>query len=317
MRNLAYLFASVAIAALYAGSANAQASQTFVSGTGDDANACSRTAPCKTFTGAITKTNAGGDIYCLDPGGYGPVTINKAISIICDGTFAGIAVNTGNAITVNAGAVDSVTLSGIEIDGLGLGHTGIAFNTGGALHLRNVKVRNFSRFGLSFAPFATSKLYVTDGVFTENGSGVLPTDAGIIVQPATGGSANAHLSRVRLENNFNGLVTIGVSGAGAINISMDDSLVSGSASNGVFGRVPPGGAPFGLMISGSMISGNFGAGLRADQSSASIIRVGNSMISANAVGISTANAAQIRSFGDNQVNANGSGETFTGSDLLK
>src|SRR4249919_2539708 len=76
-------------ALLQAAPANAQATRTWVSGVGDDANPCSRTAPCKTFPGAISKTAAGGEINCLDPGGFGGVTITKSISIICDSTEAG------------------------------------------------------------------------------------------------------------------------------------------------------------------------------------------------------------------------------------
>ena len=61
--------------------AHAQATRTWVSGVGDDANPCSRTAPCKTFAGAISKTAAGGEINVLDPGGFGAVTITKSITI--------------------------------------------------------------------------------------------------------------------------------------------------------------------------------------------------------------------------------------------
>lgn len=71
------------IGALLLGSSllSAQASRTWVSGVGDDANPCSRTAPCKTFAGAISKTIAGGEIDALDPSGFGAVTITKAITI--------------------------------------------------------------------------------------------------------------------------------------------------------------------------------------------------------------------------------------------
>src|SRR5574338_693370 len=70
--------------------ANAQATRTWVSGVGDDANPCSRTAPCKTFAGAISKTAASGEINCLDPAGYGAVTITKAITIDCVHTEGGV-----------------------------------------------------------------------------------------------------------------------------------------------------------------------------------------------------------------------------------
>src|SRR6476646_8912018 len=90
-----------------AGSANAQATRTWVSGVGDDANPCSRTAPCKTFAGAISKTATGGEINCLDPGGFGGVTITKSIQIICL-VEAGVLVSGTNGIVVNAPAGSEV-----------------------------------------------------------------------------------------------------------------------------------------------------------------------------------------------------------------
>src|SRR5690242_7657055 len=93
-------------ACLQALPAQGQASRTWVSGVGDDANPCSRTAPCKTFAGAISKTAAGGEMNCLDPGGFGAVTITKAITLDGDGTLAGILAATVNGIIVNAGAND-------------------------------------------------------------------------------------------------------------------------------------------------------------------------------------------------------------------
>src|ERR1700760_1054222 len=84
--------------------AHAQAPRTWVSGVGDDVNPCSRTAPCKTFAGAISKTAAGGEINCLDPAGYGAVTITKAMTIDCTGTFGSILASGTNGVIVNAGA---------------------------------------------------------------------------------------------------------------------------------------------------------------------------------------------------------------------
>src|SRR5258708_18987785 len=96
--------------ALYAAPANAQATRTWVSGVGDDANPCSRTAPCKTFAGAISKTAAGGEINCIDPGGFGALTITKAITISCEAGTAGVLVAGTNGMTVAAGANDVVIL---------------------------------------------------------------------------------------------------------------------------------------------------------------------------------------------------------------
>src|SRR6059036_1925940 len=76
--------AMVALPAFWATAAQAQATRTWVSGVGDDVNPCSRTAPCKTFAGAISKTAVNGEINCLDPGGFGAVTISKGLTI--DGT---------------------------------------------------------------------------------------------------------------------------------------------------------------------------------------------------------------------------------------
>src|SRR5881227_2035926 len=126
LSTLAVLFAVFAATV----PANAQATRTWVSGVGDDANPCSRTAPCKTFAGAISKTAAGGEISVLDPGGFGAVTITKAITINGDGTLAGILSATVNAVIVNAGANDMVVLRSISINGVGSGINGIRYLAG-------------------------------------------------------------------------------------------------------------------------------------------------------------------------------------------
>src|SRR5213078_1342110 len=104
--------------------ASAQATRTWVSGVGDDANPCSRTAPCKTFAGAISKTAASGEINVLDPGGFGGVPITKSITIDGGGFIAGVLVSGTNAIIVNAGVNDKVTLRNLNINGLNTGLDG-------------------------------------------------------------------------------------------------------------------------------------------------------------------------------------------------
>src|SRR5437667_1735900 len=89
----------------FAGTAHAQATRTWVSGVGDDANPCSRTAPCKTFAGAISKTAPGGEINVLDPGGFGAVTITKSITISSEGFEAGVLVSGTNGIIISGGSV--------------------------------------------------------------------------------------------------------------------------------------------------------------------------------------------------------------------
>src|SRR3954451_11864870 len=111
--------ALVLIALALPSSAFGQATRTWVSGVGDDANPCSRTAPCKTFAGAISKTANGGEINCLDPGGFGGVTIGKSLTIKCHYTEGGALVAGTNGIVINATATDKVTLRGLDLNGAG------------------------------------------------------------------------------------------------------------------------------------------------------------------------------------------------------
>src|SRR3978361_347145 len=104
---------------LAAAPASAQATRTWVSGVGDDVNPCSRTAPCKTFAGAISKTAASGEINCIDPGGFGALTITKAITVSCNGVEAGVLVSGTNGIVVAAGVNDVVVLKGLDFVGVG------------------------------------------------------------------------------------------------------------------------------------------------------------------------------------------------------
>ena len=144
---------------LTATTAQAQATRTWVSGVGDDANPCSRTAPCKTFAGAISKTAAKGEINVLDPGGFGGVTITKSISIEAAGVIAGVLVSGTNGIVVNAGANDVVVLRGLTFDGIGTGLAGIKFLAGGTLHVENCTIHGFTQSGIDFAPSVASDLF--------------------------------------------------------------------------------------------------------------------------------------------------------------
>src|SRR5256714_14511158 len=99
--------------------ANAQATRTWVSGVGDDGNPCSRTAPCKTFAGAISKTASPGIINCLDPGGFGAVTITKEIMIDCTGTLGSVLSSGVQGIIINALTNHRIILRNIDISGAG------------------------------------------------------------------------------------------------------------------------------------------------------------------------------------------------------
>src|SRR5438874_10111731 len=130
------LLGAVFVAFSQASSAHAQATRAWVSGVGDDATPCSRTAPCKTFAGAISKTAPGGEIDALDPAGYGAVTITKAITIDGGGgQVASVLVSGTNGIIVDAGSSDVVILRNLRINGLSeAGLNGVEYLAGGALH---------------------------------------------------------------------------------------------------------------------------------------------------------------------------------------
>ena len=133
-----------ATAFVWATPVSAQATRTWVSGVGDDVNPCSRTAPCKTFAGAISKTAANGEINCLDPGGFGSVTITKSLAILCDGTIGGILAMGTTGILVNAGDKDKVLLSGLDIHGGGTGNIGVRVLKAGSVVILNSVIQAFS-----------------------------------------------------------------------------------------------------------------------------------------------------------------------------
>lgn len=142
--------------------AQAQATRTWVSGVGDDANPCSRTAPCKTFAGAISKTAPCGEISVLDPGGFGAVTITKSITINGDGTLAGILHAGGvSGVIVNAGVNDVVTLRSLSIHGAGSGTNGIRYLAGKTVNVESCSISNFTTNGIDVSVGATGTFNLT------------------------------------------------------------------------------------------------------------------------------------------------------------
>jgi hypothetical protein len=130
--------------------ANAQATRTWVSGVGDDANPCSRTAPCKTFAGAISKTASPGIINCLDSGGFGAVTITKSIMIDCTGSIGSVLSSGVQGIVINALATDKIILRNIDISGAGvtLGTNAVNIIQAGSVILDGVTIETYSGRGV-------------------------------------------------------------------------------------------------------------------------------------------------------------------------
>jgi len=149
--------------------AHAQATRTWVSGVGDDVNPCSRTAPCKTFAGAISKTAAGGEINCLDPGGYGTITITKSITIDCRGTQGSI-LSALAPTGVNINGTDIVvTLRYLSINAVGTGTDGIRFTNGKRLNIENVTISGVTRYGVWVPTMAGAGNVVIENSSITNG----------------------------------------------------------------------------------------------------------------------------------------------------
>src|SRR5215467_9235185 len=140
------LFLSGLFALLGVSNASAQSVQrTFVSGLGSNSNPCSRTAPCRTFTQAISQTVPGGEVVVLDSAGYSAFTITQAVSIIAPpGVYAGISVFSGDGIDISAGVSDTVILRGLTINNQGSNGDGIAFIAGGTLHVEGCAINGFN-----------------------------------------------------------------------------------------------------------------------------------------------------------------------------
>jgi hypothetical protein len=138
------LIAGAMTALSFISPASAQATRTWVSGVGNDTNSCSRDFPCKTFAVAFAATIAGGEIDCVDAGAFGPLTITKSISILCDNTIGGPLVGQGsNGVIVNAPAGSIVTLAGLDIECIGTGLNGVEImNAGVVLRVHKVRIRN-------------------------------------------------------------------------------------------------------------------------------------------------------------------------------
>ena len=291
---------------LFAVSAQAQATRTWVSGVGDDANPCSRTTPCKTFAGAISKTAVGGEINCLDPGGFGALTITKSIIISCEAGTAAVLVSGTNGIVVQVGANDNVYLRGLDIEGLTTGLSGILFNAAGTLHVEKCLIRGFSGSpgagGILFAPTGAASLYVADTIVSDNGGNAgSTTGGGIIVRPGAGGSANVALNRVQITHNSFGFTDDGGGTTGGISVSIDDSIASENLRAGIAAKSTSGGVR--VMIDRMDMSNNGGIGLQADGASAAVF-IGSSVVTGNSTGVSVLNSASVQSYQNNQINGN-------------
>lgn len=292
-----------------------QATRTWVSGVGNDVNPCSRTAPCKTFAGAISKTAAGGEINVLDPGGFGGVTITKSITIASESIMAGVLVSGTNAIIINAGVNDVIVLRGLSLEGLGTGLNGVRFLAGKALIIDQCEIADFRATsagngnGISFAPSAgTSQLLVTSSQITANG-GNGSGGAGIQIVPTGTASVNAMVDNVSLSGNLNGVRVAGSGTTGQVhvtvrNTSMTNSVVNGFVAVSSLGLVE-------AFLENSAASFN-ATGIRSDGGLVTVFLNGN-VVTGNATGLAPVFGGNMLSFDNNAVAGNTSDGAPTAS----
>jgi hypothetical protein len=293
---------------LQAGPVHAQASRTWVSGVGDDANPCSRTAPCKTFAGAISKTALNGEINCLDPGGFGAVTITKSITIDCHEVFASILNSGTNGINIpfdsfnpQLDARRTVRLRNININGINTGLIGIritggAVVTGGAVFIEDCLIDgNFSGSarGISEERSGGGELFISNTTVRNMGQTAIQINPiGPTGAAAAGQIINAVLDNVRVENaNFG--IAIGNNGRAMIN----RSVFAGNTQAGIEAEGPL--AAVQVHVSNS-VSSNNGTGVQ-NGGGTTTIRLSHNEIVFNG----TAFAGATQSFNNNRVQGNG------------
>jgi hypothetical protein len=296
------LLALVVLTLGIASIANAQATRTWVSGVGDDANPCSRTAPCKTFAGAISKTAAGGEISALDPAGFGALTVTKAITVNGDGTLAGILSAGVSGIIVNAGVNDVVYIRNLSINGVGTGLNGIRWIAGKALHVENCNIYGIGNNSAGNGHGIFVNLTATaGGLFVKDTNIKTCAVSGITVQTSVGFVAGV-LDNVRLEGLPTGLVI----GNNAF-VSVRNSLINLATSTGVSitGSGTPTGSFDNVMLNNNPTAINIGG--------SGIMNLSNSTLEHNTTAIvSAAPQANLRSSGNNRLLGNVSdGATMT------
>jgi hypothetical protein len=281
--------------------AQAQASRTWVSGVGDDANPCSRTAPCKTFAGAISKTALNGEINCLDPGGFGTLTITKSITIDCHSTFASIANSGTNGINIPFDSFGTtgesrytVRIRGLNFNGTNTGVIGI-WITGGAVHAGGVVLiedvlidGNFGGSGRGISDDRTGggELYISNTTVRNTANtGIVISGSGLASQ-----RIDSTLQNVRVQNSG-----FGVAVSNAAMVLIDNSTFTGNSNAGIFAAGPINASQ--LNVNNSAMSNN-GTGVEND--GGATVQLSNNDITFNTIGFK----GTTQSFTNNRIAAN-------------
>mgnify|MGYP006359522747 CR=1 FL=1 len=277
--------------------ADAQATRTWVSGVGDDANPCSRTAPCKTFAGTISKTAVNGEMNCIDPGGFGAVTITKSITIDCTEVSSSILSSLVNGVIINITSptdlLKTVRLRGISINGAGTGINGIRVLSASSVFIEDVIIDGFTQHGISVETSVGSTKFVIDRATVSNnlGNGF---NTFII------GGASATLS---VNNSLFAVNNIGFNLSQSVKTTFQNSIINGN-NTGVLVNTGE------LGMTNCQISGNV-VGVQAGNGGT--IRMSNNSVIGNNTGLA---GTSLISFGNNLVKGNNINGSFTSTDLL-
>jgi hypothetical protein len=290
--------AFIALIAITLGStaAQAQATRTWVSGVGDDVNPCSRTAPCKTFAGCISKTAAGGEISVLDPGGFGTLTITKSIIVDGGGIFAStLASGATQGFLINitspgtTGAI--VKLRNLSINGAGttLGVDGIRVLNAAEVTIENCEIANFSGKGINIVPTAACSVAIKNTYITRCGLGA------VFASPAATGVA-INISKSSLNDS-----SLGFRAENNVKAVLDDCVIAGNTNNAVV--VQPTSGVSKVTVSRCTISDSGGYGVLANGSLANVW-ISNNVIFNNGIGVGVLSSGVITSLGNNNINGN-------------
>jgi hypothetical protein len=297
--------------------ANAQ-TRTWVSGVGDDVNPCSRTAPCKTFAGAISKTATNGIIHVLDPGGFGAVTITKSITIDGHGLMGSITTSLGGSgIIVNAPAGSVVTLRNLTIYGLGTGQNGIRFLAGGALHVENCVINGFKNpGGLGILVNPTTgvlRLFVRHSRITNNGS---LTDGGGIKVVPTG--VSTFVFTTIHDSNISGNNGWGIKSQDRTFTTISRTQIDGNLKSGISALSTA--AATDVVVHDSVLSDNGSNGSASEAAvlstgGSAIVHLSQNILTQNVMALRRVSGGHIFTFSDNKATSNTDNGTTDGNEL--
>lgn len=297
LRTFVALFACVMTSPL----ALAQATRTWVSGVGDDANPCSRTAPGKTFAGAISKTATGGEINAIDPSGYGAVTITKSITIDGEGTMASILVSGTSGVIINAGANGVVSLRNLSINGNGNGLIGISILAAAEVNIERCIIAKFATRGIEINCATPCRVNVKD----------------TIVRDCSGGAILAKPNAVLTLDKSSLLASqFGLRVDGGATASLESCVISGHVGNGVVVDTSALPGPAIGNLNNCHLADNGFAGVFS-RGASTTVRLGKNTITGNVNGIVTADGGLLLSYGNNQISGNTTDGSPTGTILLK